>query len=612
MQRIRGIDGLKGLSILAILAYHLFGRWLPGGFIGIEIFFTISGFLTARGLLIRLNTTHHLGLRRYFVRRARRVVPAVWLMAILVVAVAWIGNASDALVGIRSRLLSVFTFTSNWYDIVVGADYFASTGPELFKHLWFISLLVQFYVIAPLIVWFFWKYWEPVHAGVAVLVLACGSALAMGVIFVPGTDPTRVYFGTDTHFFGLLVGVALAFFVDGKTHASTDTSDVFENHRRRYLAAALVGSAALVGVILLMVLVIRQDSSAFRGGLLAVALLTALILVGSMVPRSFLGMALSWRPLAALGKYSFATYLWHWPIATLLTFWIPRWRSPGLPYIGLITLALTGFITWVSYIFVEKPIATRGFFRALLPEIGCGAKGWMTWCAAVIIVLLGVAGCTRGVQSAPGATQTELLLRANKQLHSLRYFAGPEERPQKKEPHDVIKEAPPAPSREMPRGKQISAVGDSVMLAAEPALDKTLPGIAVDAQESRSLPAGIGIIAKLKQNRTLREYLVVGLGTNSLITPAELDEVRTICGPGRVLVLVNAHAQRSWIDPTNTAIAQYVDKHSDQVILVDWNTVAAAHESELYSDGIHPIPGKGANLYASAVADAIKYWTQRH
>lgn len=612
MQRLRGIDGLKGVSILAILAYHLFGRWLPGGFVGIEVFFVLSGFLTSRGLLYRLNSTGKLGLGHYYVKRLRRVVPQAWFMAAFVVALAWVVKAGDALVGIRGHLIAVGTFTYNWYDIATGVDYFAATGPELFKHLWFVSLLVQFYLLAPLIVWFFWKFWKPVRAAAGILALAFISALAMGLVYTPGADPTRVYFGTDTHFFGLLVGVAVAFLLDGTTGVEgargVETED-FTAHRLRYVVAPLLGGAALVGIGYLTFSVIRQDSSAFRGGLLLVALLTSLVIVGSVTPWSWLGTALSVRPLAALGKYSYGIYLWHWPLWTLILFLVPQWRSADIPFAGLVALALTALMTWACHVGIELPVGEKGFFHSLVPERNGGRKHWIIWSVSALVVIFAVVGCVWGVQTAPQATQTQVLLQMNQVQHrknSLR------KAPQQLSASDALKEAPPEPIRLMPQGNHILAVGDSVMVAAQPALEKIFPGITVDATVSRSMAEGVGIVGQMQQSRQLREYVVVGLSTNGLVTESQLDQLLGSLGPGRVLVVVNAHADRSWIPPTNQALAHYVDKHSDRVILVDWNAVASAHESNLYSDGIHPRPGAGEQMYASAVRDAIAAWVAKH
>ncbi|MCI1935755.1 MAG: acetyltransferase [Bifidobacteriaceae bacterium] len=612
MRHLRGIDGLKGLSILAILGYHLFGHWVPGGFIGIEVFFVISGFLAARGLLLRLNSTGSLHLGIYYLKRLRRVVPAAWFMAAFIVALAWAVQAGDALVGIRNQLLSVGTFTYNWRDIVAGVDYFAATGPELFKHLWFISLLVQFYAVVPLIVWFFWKFWKPQRAAAGILILTFASALAMGLLFVPGTDPTRVYFGTDTHCFGLLVGVALAFMVDGYTGsegARGKDSEDFSMHRLRYTLAPLLGSAALVGIVYLMVSVVRQDSSAFRGGLLLVALLTAMTIVGSITPWSWLGTVLELKPLVVLGKYSYGIYLWHWPLWTLVLFLVPQWRSETIPYASLVALVLTALMTWVSYICIERPIGRQGVLRTVVPPADKTRSEWIVWFVSILLVLFSVTGCALGIHSAPEATETQLLLQKNQMWHDGR---------QKKQPRparlatDAIKEAPPQPVRQMPTGQRMIAVGDSVMLAAQPALEKQFSGISVDAAVSRSMSAGIDIVRHLQAERQLREYVVVSLGTNSMVTTAQLDQLTHSVGPGRVVVLVNAHGQRSWIPPTNTVLREYAQAHSDDVVLADWDAAASAHESDLYSDGIHPRPGEGEQLYVSTVKDAIARWAKNH
>lgn len=599
MGRLRGIDGLKGLSILAILGYHLFGPYLPGGFIGIEVFFTISGFLTARSLLFRLNSDGKIGLGHYYAKRMRRIIPPVWFVTAFFVAFAWAVDAKDALVGVKGQVVAVATFTYNWHDIAAGVDYFAATGPQLFKHLWFISLLMQFYVLAPLLIWLLWKFLTPVRAAAVLFAVSFASAIAMGLVFTPGTDPTRAYFGTDTHCFGLLIGVALAFMMEIKPGDS-------DSHRFRYAMIVLLGGAALVGVVDLGLRVIRQDASAFRGGLLLVALLTDLIIVGCVVPGSWLGQLLDFRPLAALGKYSYGVYLWHWPLQTMLLFLIPQWRSAQIPYVGIVTLALTALTAWGSYKCIEQPLSRQGFFHSLIPDHDGGRNAWIIWGATVVVILLSVAGCVRGIQEAPKSTQTQLL------LQKYQHRAPHPQKSQKNAPTDSVKGVTPAPIRQMPGGDRITAIGDSVMVAIQPALEAQFPGIFVNADVSRSFNVGLGIAQSMLNDHTLREYVVVGLSTNAQITAGGLDQLLSICGPGRVLVLINGHGNRSWIPPTNTAIAQFVDNHSDQVILVDWNAVASANEVNLYPDDIHPKPGEGEQMYVSALNNAIAEWIKKH
>lgn len=600
--RINGLDGLKGLAILAVLGYHLFGHWLPGGFVGIEVFFTISGFLTARSMLQRLDGSGKLGLKHYVVHRLRRIVPPVWFMITFVVGLAWLVEAGDALVGIKDRLIAAASFTYNWYDILTGVNYFSAGGPELFKHLWFVSLLVQFYVIAPLIVMFFWKFWSPKRAVVGILVLSVASALAMGFVYVPGTDPTRAYFGTDTHMFGLLVGVALAFML--RSGVGTVEKKDTRGASVGVAFVALLGACALAAIAYGTIVVIRQDATAFRGGLFAVALLTALVIVGCVGDGSWLGILLNFKPLAGLGRFSFGVYLWHWPLATLLLFLVPPWRDPTLPWAGIVTLALTALTTWASYVCFERPVRTNGFFRSLVPE--GGRRGAITWALGLILVILSVAGCVRGVQLAPQTSEVQQLLETNS---SRRPTIAP---PRRRAASDALKEAPPAPVRLMPTGDQMTAIGDSVMLAAQPSMQQTFPGISLDAAVSRSMPAGIGEVSQLEAQHNLREYVVVSLATNSQVSDTQLDQLLAACGPGKILVLVNAHGNRSWIPPTNQALADYAKRHSDRVILVNWDAAAHSDEASLYSDGIHPKPGQGADLYASTIRSAIADWVKTH
>lgn len=212
MKRFVGLDGIKGLALIAIVLYHCMQQRLPGGFYGVDVFFTVSGFLIAVSLIRSLAETGSLNLVRYIPKRAVRLYPALFLLIPVIVSVGWLFD-HDILVSIRDQVITVLLGCYNWYAIAGGQSYFDQMNPQVFRHLWFIGVLMQFYVIVPFIVWLMWKLRQTKLPSLIPLGLAAFSSIAMWVMYVPKGDPTRVYFGTDTHSMGLMLGVALAWWV---------------------------------------------------------------------------------------------------------------------------------------------------------------------------------------------------------------------------------------------------------------------------------------------------------------------------------------------------------------------------------------------------------------
>src|SRR5690606_23039035 len=209
-RRIEGLDGLRALAVAAVLIFHLRPETLPGGFLGVDVFFVVSGFLITT-LLLRELATGRVDLARFWLRRARRLLPAVAAVVLVCVPAAWLVS-SDLLVGIGRQVGGALTFTTNWLEIGAGTSYFDTTAPQVFAHFWSLAVEEQFYLLWPLLLVALVAATATARTRARIaLAAAVVSAAAMAVLHTPGEDATRVYYGTDTHAFSLLVGVALAF-----------------------------------------------------------------------------------------------------------------------------------------------------------------------------------------------------------------------------------------------------------------------------------------------------------------------------------------------------------------------------------------------------------------
>ena len=603
-RRFVGLNGLKGIALIAIVLYHCDQGTLRGGFFGVDIFFTISGFLIFSSLLNHIDSGKGIGFKEYYLKRLRRIYPALILMIPVTVSLAWFIN-QDMLVGIKNQMVTVMLGCYNWYAIGSGASYFSQMNPDMFRHLWFMSVLMQFYLLAPLLIYMLRKIlvrWVPV----AVLAgLAVCSALSMGLQYHPGTDPTRVYFGSDTHAMGLWLGAMLAWLlmIIRRGNGRPEETAIMEYARLVWSKIGPAVAFAALLILLWMMQHVEQGPAAFYGGFFAASLLSVVLVAGAIPFGSWMQDLLVFKPFDVVGRYSYGIYLWHWPLWLFTKAMFPQWGTRHLGWMLLITFALTACCTAMSWKLVEQPVARGGFIAMIrpLPENGIwdAARCWIT----IVVVLSTCLMSGYVVDNAPKQTSVEHALEENARM--LKEQQGMH--------LDFDRKHPPTPKKPvhtMPNGQQMVAFGDSVMLASSKGLQSVFPGITVDAETSRSMTKALGLIDKAKsQPEGLRQWVLVGLATNSAVTDGQLNDILNDIGPNHVLVLINAHAPVSWVPGTNDALSDFAATHSNNVVLVDWDATISAYPDELAGDGIHP--GMSNTLYAQAVKDAITNWIKQ-
>jgi peptidoglycan/LPS O-acetylase OafA/YrhL len=364
-----GLDGLRALAVIGVLAFH--DNRLSGGFLGVDLFFAVSGFLITTLLIDELQRTNTIDLIGFWGRRLRRLLPAV--MVLLVVVVIFFRLFADTGQWIIARNDAPWAqfYVANWHQISSGAGYWdAFAAPSAFEHLWSLAIEEQFYVVWPVLVIVAWRIGRTRALGVLAGIGIIASFVAMLTIY-DGGDPTRVYMGTDTRAFSLLCGAFVA--LPAIRHAITQGIQKF-----RRAASGL--TAALIAAIGFMWFTVSGESEwLFRGGLLAHSITSALLAVLIASLSSNLSVVFSWRPLAYIGRLSYALYLWHWPVFIFCT--RERLDVDGLT-LTAIRMAITLALSIASYYLIEQPIR----HKAKWAHGSQGRKAFVVTTLAAIII----------------------------------------------------------------------------------------------------------------------------------------------------------------------------------------------------------------------------------
>jgi peptidoglycan/LPS O-acetylase OafA/YrhL len=573
-----GIDAMRALAVLAVFGYHAGLDWVPGGFLGVDVFFVISGYLITSLLLREFRSTDHIELGRFWLRRARRLLPAVGVLIAVAMIVSAIAEPNQ-IDQIRGDALASLFYFANWHFIFEHNSYFEGFGrPSLFTHLWSLSVEEQFYLFWPLVFAAGMKLFGRGRLLLGVLAGAVGSVVLAWILFDPGHDASRVYYGTDTHAVGLLAGVALALVwspVELRTHRSFGplVGPILDT----------LGVIALGYLILSFVHVHDYDLALWHGGYAWVAVATALLVAALAHPAARLGGIIGRPALLWLGLRSYSFYLWHWPVLAM--------TRPGidvdLPRGILIPLQLVLCLVLadLSYRFVELPFSGK----AKLPRL---PEGWLRVARpALIVSVLGVilvVGWSGIVKAGSDEAEAEAASTAT----SAHVTA--------KQPTHRRRESLP-PAKHWPR---IVMLGDSVMIGAEKKLAARLgPGFSMDAKVGRQADEFLKIIRKIKRQGHHPQAMVIQWGNNGPLYGEDMEGLRAATTNVGQLFLISDHAPVSWQDESNEAIAEAAEDwhHTTEI---PWAEAAEEGGQSLFWDGIHLTP-KGAGVYARLVSRVL-------
>ena len=385
--RVRSLDGLRAIAVTAVIGFHLGVGWLPGGLLGVDMFFVLSGFLITTLLVAERGRTGRISLKGFYQRRARRLLPAM-LLVLTVTLLLWRLTADpNRLPGLRGDAAAALGYVANWHFAFSGQGYFDQLAPPSpLLHLWSLAVEEQFYLIWPLVVIVTLRYGGRRLLLAVALAGAAASTMLISVLSLRGVDTSRLYYGTDTRATAVLVGAALALAAPTLVRAANRARG-----RLAILGAGLVGATSLV---LIMTHVGGRHAWLYRGGFLAVALVVAAVIGAAVTaPASAFARLLTCPPLPYLGRISYGLYLWHWPV----TLWLTHART-GLsgPALLGVRLVVTLGCAVASWHLLEQPIL-RGTLRLPAPRVTAPAVLAAAVVALVAVPSPGPAAATGGI-----------------------------------------------------------------------------------------------------------------------------------------------------------------------------------------------------------------------
>jgi peptidoglycan/LPS O-acetylase OafA/YrhL len=347
---VPGLDGLRGIAVLAVMLFHAGVQWTEGGLLGVDVFFVLSGFLVTSLLLSEHARTGTVKLRQFWARRARRLLPGLFVLLAGVCAYARWASAGTSPAQIRGDAFSTLAYVANWHYITAGQNYFERYAPPSpLLHTWSLAVEEQFYLIWPLVVLLVLKHFGRRTLGWTAAFLAMSSAAVCAALYLNGASVNRLYYGTDTRAQAIMIGAVLAVLVP----MSKDRP--LSGNSSRLVGVLGIAGAGIVAYSLHAVQ--GTGPYLYEGGFLVVALSTAAVVAVTVDrPHTLLSRVLSWRPLRYTGRISYGLYLYHWPIFLVLTY--PR---TGLSHIPLLVLrfVVTFMVADLSYRLIETPIRTR-------------------------------------------------------------------------------------------------------------------------------------------------------------------------------------------------------------------------------------------------------------
>lgn len=575
IQYIPAIDGLRALAVIAVMFYHLGFSWIPGGFLGVDLFFVISGYVITRMLLDSIAQSGGLDLRGFYLARLRRLLPALlFMLTTTIIAVGiW---APDTIKRLLVDTPFALTGTINWRLVANEQDYFESIGrPPLLQHTWSLAVEAQFYLVWPLILYFILKKFGQKHIPIAALLIAAASGIAL--LFVSfsidaanASKVSHVYFGTDTHSIGLFLGAALA------------VSWIPQNFRVELTRKGQnfidgIGFVGFAGILATFLLINASNPAMYKIAFPLAGIFGAAIIASIVHPASRFAPVLQNKVLLWIGERSYAIYLWHWVIFQVTRPTVDlagqAWALYSLRI--LIVFALAD----ISLRYVELPIR-RGVIqywikgRKYRTKRERNRQTSLLSATTVVVVIIAAVISVRAISIASDA-RTAL----EKSLSVDTSTAVPTEK------------------------DGLWVTGDSVILGIRSVLEENQPISLVNARIGRQAPELLEVLLQ-DQPQALDSPIIFNLGNNNVLSREQVEQIFEVVKAQPQIIVVNTAVPRPWRDGNNQIISEVAAKYP-QADVVDWNAISEGHPEYFAPDGVHLVPA-GVNAYVSAILEKLQ------
>ena len=578
IQHIPAIDGLRAIAVTAVIFYHLGFAWIPGGFLGVDLFFVISGYVITRLLLDSIARSGGLDLRGFYKARARRLLPPLVFM--IVVTAFYISIwAQDSVKRFLTDTPFSLSGSMNWWLVFKEQDYFEAIGrPPLLQHTWSLAVESQFYLVWPVLLLLILKRFGKKVIPIAALAIALFSGTALFLVSLQldaSSSVSHIYFGTDTHSIGLFLGAALA------------VSWIPQNFKSEVSKKAqnfidFIGVFGLVGILGSFLLINESSPTAYKIAFPLAAFFGAAIITSIVHPASRFAPILQNRVLLWIGERSYAIYLWHWVVFQITR---PRVDIDGQDW-ALIALRILVVLALadISLKLVELPIRSgkvEYWFKGMkyrTSSVRKRQKIAVISSISVVLVSLSALSSVAVVSSDRAALKFQESLQSKPEI------------------------IPPV-SEGVDRSEMIWLTGDSVILGIRTALSEIRPLLVVNARVGRAAPELLEQMSR-DLEKAAGSTVVMDLGNNDLLTEETVRAIFELVKESPRIVVVNTAVPRPYRDANNSLIAEIAAQYAN-VKVVDWNAISEGHPEYFAPDGVHLVP-TGVSAYVIAIDEALK------
>jgi len=575
VKHISSIDGLRAIAVTAVVLYHLGISWIPGGFLGVDLFFVISGYVITRLILDSINQSSALDLRSFYAARLRRIYPGFLFMVIC--TIIFIGVwAPEAIKRFLSDLPYALTGSINWLLVARHQDYFETVGrPPLLQHTWSLAVELQFYLIWPIILLTVLKYFGKKNIARIALIIAMVSGTTLFFVSLQldqsnAQQISHIYFGTDTHSLGLFLGSALAVsWIPQNLSADIEkrAQDVIDG----------IGVVGLLGLISTFLFIDESNASLYRIAFPLAGIFGCLVLISLVHPASRFAPIISTAPFRWVGQRSYGIYIWHWVIFQVTRPSVDLSGQTWALYLARVLLVLA--LADISLRWVEIPFRqglVQDWFRGMKYR---SAKVQLRQKISVISSIIVVLAITSSIS-------VQAINKANEVGNQVLQQSTQEQQTQD----------------DLGSTTGLWVTGDSVILGIRSKLEAKEHISLINARVGRQAPELLAVM-RVDQNSVPSSPVVFNLGNNNALTEATVVEIFEIVKNQPQVIVVNTAVPRAWKDSNNAIISKVASRYSN-VKVVDWDRISKGRPELFAPDGVHLSPA-GSDVYVDLVVSEL-------